>query len=256
MTPRTTVLAICLLAALAAAVFRDNPLTRAAQGHAQSVAVAAGATYVTLRTLNALLSTAQEFEVGLSFIASGSAQPLKWLEPIDDTVERIASLVFGIMVATGILAVALGPVSAIGMALLAVALALRLFLQGREDGLDRKLGWYGAFLGLALPVALIISAPLASVLTGDTYRENIAVIDDITVKFGKTEVLEQDEPGFAEYRELAGNIAARADDLIGALLMVLGVHVFGLLILPLLLIGGMFVIARHFARARPTKLST
>ena len=93
---RRGLLAFFCVLALTAALLRDNPVVSAAQGYAADVATTAAASYVTLRTLNAFLSTAQEIEVGLSFIASGSARPLKVLEPIDDTVERIAGLVFGL----------------------------------------------------------------------------------------------------------------------------------------------------------------
>lgn len=51
-------------------MLRDNPLVAAGRDYAQGVATTAAASYVTLRTLNAFLSTAQEIEVGLSFIAS------------------------------------------------------------------------------------------------------------------------------------------------------------------------------------------
>lgn len=252
-------LAACLVALLCAAVlatamWRDNPLTIRAQVYAQSIATTAAATYVTLRTLNAFLSTAQELEVGLGFIASGSAQPLKVLEPIDDTIERIAGLVFGVMVATGILAVALGPVSAVGFAMLALALLLWLITARRSRGLPRRLAWYGGFLGLALPLALVASSGLAERMTDTTYRANLAVIADITAKLD-AEQIDGQAGGFDlsitridEYRQLAINVWNRADELINSLVTILAVYVFRIFILPLLLMGGLFVIARHFAR--------
>lgn len=245
---RRLLLALLCVAALAAAGLRDNPLVAAAQGYARGVATTAAASYVTLRTLNAFLSTAQEIEVGLSFIASGSARPLKVLEPIDDTVERIAGLVFGVMVVTGVIAVALGPVSAIGLALLATALALWAISGRGHTGLPRRLAWYGGFLGLALPLALVASEPLALTLTEGTYQRNIALVEEITARVGGSAALGEEEPGLSEYRQLANNLWSRADDLIGALLAVLGVQVFRIFILPLMLIGGLFVVARHYAR--------
>ena len=247
MTRRLILAALCALA-LAGALMRDNPLVAAAQDQAQSVATAAAATYVTLRTLNAFLSTAQELEVGVSFIASGTARPLKVLEPIDDTVERIAGLVFGIMVATGVLAVALGPVSTIGLALMAAALAVWALGGRRHAGLPRRMVWYGGFLGLAVPVALVLSGPLAQQLTQATYARNMTVIEEITARVGASEALGEEEPGLTEYRQLADNLWNRADELIGALLAVLGVQIFRIFILPLMLIGGLYIVARHVAR--------
>ena len=248
MTLRRLLLVLACAAALAAAFLRDNPVVQGAQSYAQDVAVTAAATYVTLRTLNAFLSTAQEVEVGVSLVASGSAQPLKILEPIDDTVERVAGLIFGVMVASGVLAVALGPMSAIGLTLLSVALGIAAIGSVRDAGLPRLLGWYGGFLGLALPLALLASAPLAERLTERTYAANIAVIEEITANVGGGAALTEEAPGLREYRQLAENLWTRADELIGALLAVLGVQVLRLFILPLVLIGGLFVTARHFAR--------
>ena len=65
-------------------------------------------------------------------------QPLKALEPIDDTIERISDLVFSVMVVTGILAVAMGPVSATGSALIALAaLAWVAGRRGTQSGIRR-----------------------------------------------------------------------------------------------------------------------
>ncbi len=245
---RRGLLAFFCVLALTAALLRDNPVVSAAQGYAADVATTAAASYVTLRTLNAFLSTAQEIEVGLSFIASGSARPLKVLEPIDDTVERIAGLVFGVMVATGVIAVALGPVSAIGLGLLSLALGIWALSKRGHGGLPRRLAWYGGFLGLALPLALVVSEPLAGTLTEGVYDRNMEVIEEITARVGGSEALGEEEPGLTEYRQLASNLWSRADELIGALLAVLGVHVFRIFLLPLLLVGGLFVVARHYAR--------
>ncbi|MDF1729396.1 MAG: hypothetical protein P1U53_16770 [Sulfitobacter sp.] len=242
--------ALCVALSLYVARSSDDPLTRTAQSYAADMAAKSAATYVTLRTLNAVLSTAQELEVGVSFIASGTAQPLKVLEPVDDTVERIAGLVFGVMVATGVLAVALGPVSALGLALLALALLLAAFFPERR--MARPLGWYGLFFGLALPVSLALATPLAESLTQATYARNLVVVNEITRQVGGNEEIVARELGINDYRKIAGNVWNRADELIGAMVAIVGVYVFRLFILPLLLIGGLFMAARGLARTRPT----
>jgi len=245
---RRAILVLLCALVLTGVFFRNNPVVAAAQLYAESVAKTAAGTYVTLRTLNAFLSTAQEVEVGLSFIASGSAQPLKVLEPIDDTVERVAALVFGVMVATGVIAVALGPISTIGLALLALAFAAQALGGSMRPGPLRKIAWYGAFAGLALPLALVASAPLAGLLTAGVYDTNLAVIEDITARVGASGALGAEEPGLSEYRQLAQNLWSRADELIGALLAVLGVQIFRIFLLPLMMIALLFLVARDLAR--------
>ena len=244
--PRGALVALLVLAVLAA-VFRDNPLTRSAQGYAQSIATTAAGTYVTLRTLNAFLSTAQELEVGVSFIASGTAQPLKVLEPIDDTIERIAGLIFGVMVATGVVAIALGPVSGIGWALFALAVALAL-LRKRQQVDMGYLATYGLLLGMGLPLALTFSAWLATALTQGAYLENLAVLQDITQLVSSADTLEGEGPGLSEYRALASNVWARADELISSLIAILSVYVFRLFVMPILLIIAMLLLARRLVQ--------
>lgn len=78
-------------------------------------ATTSAATYVTLRTLNAVLSTVQEAAfTGSVVVAEATVQPLKALEPIDDTVERISDVVFAIMLAAGVLSVAMGRSARLG----------------------------------------------------------------------------------------------------------------------------------------------
>ncbi len=251
----------------AAVYYKDNPLANAAQRYASSIAAASAATYVGLRTLNAVLSTAQEIEVeGSVFIASGSAQPLKMLEPVDDTIERIASVVFTLMLATGILAVAMGPVGAVGAGMIVVATLLWISdrLLGPRDVvsvLSRRLVWYGGFFLLALPLSFVLSAELADWLTGDVLTRHETIIAEITASVGAP-VPDQsagwwdslrgslDEAG--RYQELAQNIWTRADDLIGSYMALLSVFIFRIFLLPALLAGGFFVLARFFANRAET----
>jgi len=244
--------ALCLALALWVARSADDPLTHTAQSYAADIATKAAATYVTLRALNAVLSTAQEFEVGVTIIASGTAQPLKILEPVDDTIERIAGLVFGIMVATGVLAVALGPVSAVGLTLLGLGLVIAAFSARRV--MSRRLAWYGGFLGLALPLGLTLAAPLAGFLTETTYQRNLAVVTEITQSVGGTNIVDGEQVadlGLNDYRKIGTNVWQRADELISGLVAMFGVYVFRIFILPLLLIGGMFFAVRSLARGAP-----
>ncbi|MEM6940320.1 MAG: hypothetical protein AAF943_02270 [Pseudomonadota bacterium] len=245
---RGVLLALLVLACFLT-VYRGNPLNAQAQRYAQSIATTAAATYVTLRSLNAFLSTAQEVEVGVAFIAQGTAQPLKVLEPIDDTVERIASLIFAVMVATGVLAVSLGPVSSIGWALFAVAMALALIQ--RRGTATNFLALYGVFFGLGLPFALVLSSTLSAVLTEATYQENLTTLQDITRAVDGADVLQEAGPGLAEYRALAASVWSRADELISALIAILSVYVFRIFVMPLLLVGGLFLLIRRLALADP-----
>ncbi len=261
---RAAIITVLLLSVLAALFFQRNPVTVGAQRYATTVAATAGGVYLTLRSLNAFLSTAQEIEMGAAVGVSGSAQPLKMLEPVDDTVERVAGLVFFVMVATGVLSVAMGPASAVGFAMLAGAAALLLVtVQGGQGArVARRLGWYGAFLGLAVPVSFLIAAQLSEIMTAGVMAQNQAILAEISAQANPALVPEAPDNGWLSgvrgmwndldrYRKLAGSIYDRADDLIASLVAILAVFIFRLLILPALLMGGLFVVARNLARPAP-----
>ncbi len=260
----TAVLIVVAILAAGVALFaRDNPLVTRAQGYAETVATNAAATYVTLRTLNAFLSTAQEVEVGGSLFVSGNVQPLKVLEPIDDTVERVAGAIFVVMAATGLLAVALGPVGVGGWVLVALACAIALIERGvgRSPGVSRPLLIYGGFLALALPLAFVLAATVADAMTDAVWLRHQAIIAEITR--GIAEVAEtgtgEEEGGWivtlieplgsiGEYRDFATGVYGRADELVASFVMILAVFLFKIFVLPLLVLGGFFVAARHLAR--------
>jgi hypothetical protein len=262
---RVALAIVAALALLGAVLFQSNPLTQRAQDYARSVAVASGGVYLTLRSLNALLSTAQEVEVGGSFVVQGTAQPFKVLEPVDDTIERIASMVFTVMVVTGVLAVALGPASALGYGMLAGAAVLGLMVRhggaGRAGILARRLGWYGVFLGLALPGAFLLSSLLADWMTADVMAKHQAILAELTADVdprietpgsgGILDWIGGTRDQLERYAALAGNIYERADELISSLVAITAVFVFKLLILPALILGGLFVIIRFFAHLDP-----
>lgn len=255
---------LCVVIALAATLgYRHNPLTNRAAAYAQDIAVASAATYVTLRTLNAALSTAQEIEVsGGAVVVSGTARPLKLLEPIDDTIERIAGVVFALMVMTGLLAFALGPVGAIGAAMIGLAAMAWLLtrLGARLSGvppLARQLGGYGVFFFLALPLAFVLSALVSDLLTTEAYARHQAIIAEITAHVETAPQAEEagwwtglrDSVGELDrYKDIAANIWTRADDLIASYLSILAVFMFRVFLLPALFAGALLVALRSVGR--------
>jgi len=242
----------------------DNPTVSAAERFNRDVAVAAGATYVSLRAINAALSTAQELEIGGAFGVSANAQPLKWLEPVDDTVERVSAVVFGVTLLAGVLSLALAPVAAIGAALLATglvawALCDICWQSARPPRLLRN-GMRGAagtgiLLGLVLPGVFALGAWVGDVLTRPAWTEANAQLQAIAMEaqalVAPTGSDETDDPGwFRRQREAlsdladtagayfgaAGTFWARSDDLLQASLTLVGVFLLRMVVLPLVLL--------------------
>jgi len=258
-------LALALVSAGLSWGWRDSPVTARAQDYAQSVATGLAATYVTLRGLNAFLSTAQEVEVGGSLFVQGTVQPLKVLEPIDDTVERIAGVVFAVMLATGVLAVALGPVGGVGLGMVALACAVAAVQAATRRGgavplPARGLLTYGLFLSLALPLTFVGADLMADAMTAGVWEDHQRIIAEITG--GVADLADAEaatDPGFlesltapmtsiADYRDFAARIYDNADQLLGSYVMILAVFAFKIFVLPATLLGAMFLVARRAAR--------
>ena len=239
---------------------REAPLTARAGAYAQEVSAASAATYVTLRTLNAVLSTAQEIELSGGFVVGGSAQPLRVLKPVDDTVERIAGVVFALMVVTGVLAVAMGPVGGVGWAMVLLAVVIwgaERLIRGRAApaGFGRRLTSYGLFLALALPLSFVLTAALADRMTDDVWERHTAVVERITDQVGGVEDatggLRAMMDDIERYTALMPRIFAEADTLIASYVAILAVFVFKIFVLPGLILGAFFVLSRWMAAPPP-----
>jgi hypothetical protein len=122
---RAAVIILALGIATALLGFTNHgPFIKEAKGYSQEIAKSSASAYLSLRLINAAISFAEEVEVGGSIIAvSGSAQPFKVLEPIDDAVERLSAAIFLIGAVSGVLTVVLPVLGGFALVLIGVSLA-------------------------------------------------------------------------------------------------------------------------------------
>lgn len=255
---------VALAAFAAAALYSANPANRGAQEYARGVAAASAGLYVSLRTLNAVLSTAQELEVSGSVVVGGaSAKPLKVLEPIDDTVERIAGVVFFLMVSTAVVALAIGPISALGFCL--IGLAVLIFAAARSSGeqpsrLARPIGLHGVMLAIALPLSFLGASMLAEWMTASAWEEHEAVLAEISEEVAPGEIVPDVDEGLAggwreliekagDYAKLAVSVSRHADDLVGSYVAILAVVLIKIFLLPLIILSVFLVLGRSLVRS-------
>ncbi|WP_375691679.1 hypothetical protein [Pseudooceanicola sp. LIPI14-2-Ac024] len=232
---------------------RLNPLVGRAEAFQHDIAVASAATYVSLRAINAALSFAQEVEVGGSVVVSGSVRPLKWLEPVDDTVERVSGLVFMVAVITGVLSMSTAPIAAAGCLLIALAFTARCTCDVVPGGWSRTpmplrrafdgCGAFGFALAVALPLAFVLGMWGGAWLTQDAWAEANATLARIG---GEAErLIGVDRPDMAErnwldtieaYRAAAGTFWNSADELLSASLSLTGIFLLRMIVLPVLML--------------------
>lgn len=248
-----------------------NPALPPAVNAAEEIAVVTAGVYVSLRAINAALSAAQEVEIGASIGAQASLQPLKVLEPVDDTVERVADVVFAVAAGAALATVGLEPVAAIGL----VVLGVGLLGMGGAGALGHATGAaaslravrLGAALGLVLPLVFAGGVWLGERATAPQWDAAIAQLEEVTgearvlIGAGEEELLDQTGgegglfSGFLgaisdasasvqSYVAAAGVFTQQADALFSATLTIIGIFVLRTLVLPALLLWSVMAVLR------------
>ena len=184
---------VCALLLLASAV-SINPINRAAERAATDLGTSTAATYFVLRTFNAALSLVQEARVqgGLAVVSAGIA-PLKVLEPVDDTVERMATALFIIAALSVLLSIAFNPLAGLGWAALAAYFGFRAWMDSRDDvgsaQVIEEVAWSrlpsfllrtGVAFSLVLPVAFVVAVHFGNFLTKSAWEEHNRVLDEVS----------------------------------------------------------------------------
>jgi hypothetical protein len=279
---RAVLLALAASVSLLASLLQFNPAVQLAEASVEKVAVATTGVYVSLRVINAALSAAQEIEIGASVGAQASVQPLKVLEPVDDTVERVADVVFAVAVGAAVAAVGLEPVAALGAFVLAVGLtglAMVQVMPKLPPGVRRMAGRatrLGAAVAIVLPLITTLGLEVGERMTRPIAAEANAVLSGISAEaqvliggaenaadmpvgaaadtlFGRLAqswsaagaAVDDAVAAVQDYRAAAGVFLTEADALFAATLTLIGVFVLRTIVLPVLLFWGVLSILRR-----------
>ncbi|MBY6139474.1 hypothetical protein KUV26_08525 [Leisingera daeponensis] len=264
-----------------------NPLVSAAERTAEDIATSSVAVYVSLRAINAALSTAQEIEVGASVVGQASLQPLKILEPVDDTVERVADAVFIVAAGAALATVGLSPVVSIGLIILGAGMlgrtsaGLHPFFAGPVEQLCNRGIAFGFAVGLAMPLVFALGvwagerATEARMSTAMAELEGVAQQAKILIGAEEEDTAEaarseEGEAGVLEwlsgqitgvsdgisgvfeqsgrYLEAAQVFVEEADAILRASLTLIGILTLRMLVLPVFLLWGAMSLLRAVQR--------
>nr|WP_255599298.1 hypothetical protein [Hasllibacter sp. MH4015] len=256
-----------------------NPALPPAVDAAEEIALVTAGVYVSLRAINAALSAAQEVEIGASIGAQASLQPLKVLEPVDDTVERVADVVFAVAAGAALATVGLEPVAALGLVVLGVGL-LGLGgagATGRENAAAASLRAVrlGAALGLVLPLVFAGGVWLGERATAPQWEAATAELDAVAnearilIRDGEQDLVAEDAEadglfsGFltglsdvvGEVQDAGAAVSnyvaavevfmTQADALFRATLTIIGIFVLRTLVLPAVLLWSVMALLRR-----------
>jgi hypothetical protein len=261
--------------AFLAGITQINPAVRWAESSVQQIAASMTGVYVSLRVINAALSAAQEIEVGASVGAQATVQPLKVLEPVDDTVERVADVVFAVAVGAAVATVGLNPVAVLGAFVLwggLLVMAAELVwpnLPGGIAGLARRAVRLGGAVALVLPLVIVLGLDLGDRMTATPQQAAYAVLNGVAEE--AQVLIGQDTPDpdqiteetggrffgrffdsvssagetLQAYTQAAGVFRSEATALFEATLILIGVFVLQSIVLPILLFWGLIALLRR-----------
>jgi hypothetical protein len=268
----------CLVAAalsFLAAITQVNPAVRWAETSVREIAASMTGVYVSLRVINAALSAAQEIEVGASVGAQATVPPLKVLEPVDDTVERVSDVVFAVAVGAAVATVGLTPVTALGALVLGgglLVLAAGLVWPNLPVGiadLARRAVRLGGAVAVVLPLVVVAGLELGDRMTAGAQEDAYAVLNGVAqeaqVLIGQDTpdpgaIVEEPEGRFLgrlldsvssagetlqAYTQAAGVFRSEATALFEATLILIGVFVLQSIVLPVLLFWGLLALVRR-----------
>lgn len=289
---RFVLVVVAAVAGAATFGYIPNPLLAISSGFNAEVATGMAAVYGSLRILKGVLMMAADanFSGGLA-VVSFEGSPGQLVTPVIDTVERMANLVFALLIAAGLLA-ALIPIIGSWAAGLVAAGALLLAIFGWNGGrLPRSvasgaqalvlLGMFGAVL---MPGGYTIAS-----LVGDHYfptSSHTAELEQIVAPLEETASLDADsvaepsaEPNI--WQQITGQIGGlvqsvgdfgvgtldqvgkaigsightidEAQALLQALIALAVAYILKLFVLPMVVIGSSLLVLRMVWRgARPT----
>ncbi|MEL7114655.1 MAG: hypothetical protein AAGP08_03550 [Pseudomonadota bacterium] len=246
-----------------------NPLVSASEDTAEEIAVSTAAVYVSLRAINAALSTAQEVEIGVSVGVGGGFQPLKVLEPVDDTVERVSEAVFIIASLAAIALVGLGPVVGLGFLALGIGVIAAVICATSPSlapwhSFCTRLARIGFVLALVFPLAFSAGVWFGERATQNQWDAAIIVLNEVAqeaqflirrdtdddpaptatgtgggiVGFirGLGDSVTETTEAAKRYRDAAGVFFSKADALLSASLTIVGIFILRMILLPALLL--------------------
>lgn len=156
----------------------SNPLATAAVRFSQESTVGGTVIYGTLRTLSSVMSVAKDADItGSAAVASATFSPGQLLEPVTNTIDRIADLLFMLIIGSGLVAALTTSVAKIGAAVafvsalsLSAMRAMPALRHSSAEGLLRSLFFLGIIATAGIPGAFAGAAVLGDNITRSAWQ--------------------------------------------------------------------------------------
>jgi hypothetical protein len=180
-----------VLFAIAVMLSVMNPLADRAASYNRDVTIGATALYGSLRVMNSVMSVAKDADVtGGVGVASVTASPGQLLQPVTNTIDRMADLLFWLAIVSGVLAtlfLPVGKVAAIGLAGVALLQTVCALTSRRLPAAGERLAHAMLTLCLlgavVLPLSYAVAFHAGAQMTDTAWRSATVVFDRINADY-------------------------------------------------------------------------
>ncbi|TCQ09861.1 hypothetical protein C8J34_102262 [Rhizobium sp. PP-F2F-G36] len=179
------------LAALGVLLVVVNPLADRAAQYNRDVTIGSTALYGTLRVMNSVMSVAKDADVtGGVGVASVTASPGQLLQPVTNTIDRMADLLFWLAIVSGVLSTLFLPVAKVaaiglaGVSLLRAGVSLtRRRLPRSAERLMHAVLTLCLLGAVVLPLSYAVAFHAGARMTDDAWQGATVVFDRINADY-------------------------------------------------------------------------
>ena len=212
--------------------------------------------WATLKVINGVINVLQSAQVGGSFFVEASVNPLEFLAPIDNVLDRISDMLLwalGAILFEKILLAISGYVVFLIIIPVCALVAVVTVWSSKDKTRLHKIVIVSILISLVVPFAIPASFRMSALMENVILTNNVSnVITSIDEKGNAAETMEKEVTGLRRVGKSIVNYMANAKDLGNALIEDMInyfiLFIFTGIVIPLLTILGLYWITKYFAR--------
>jgi hypothetical protein len=212
--------------------------------------------WATLKVINGVINVLQSAQVGGSFFVEASVNPLEFLAPIDNVLDRISDMLLwalGAILFEKILLAISGYVVFLIIIPVCALVAVITLWSSKDKTRLHKIVIVSILVSLVVPFAIPASFQMSALMENVILTNNVSnVIISIDEKGNAAETMEKEVTGLRRVGKSIVNYMANAKDLGNALIEDMInyfiLFIFTGIVIPLLTILGLYWITKYFAR--------
>jgi len=212
--------------------------------------------WAALKVINGVINVLQSAQIGGSFFVEASVNPLEFLSPIDNVLDKISDILlwaFGAIIFEKILLVISGYIVFIVVIPLCSIISIIILWTNKDRSKTVRVLIVSVLISLVIPFAIPVSFQASALLENKILTNNVGdLVASIEEKNSKAENMEQEITGLARIGKTIISYMANAKDLGNAMIedMInyVIIFIFTNIVIPLFTIMGLFFLTRYFVR--------